>query len=221
MKRLVCLALIMLLLCGCAPAGSGTPETTLPATTAGPVLRAGYYIPAREELTSMYLFIHLAEDGTGSMSMLGSSLELTWAPDGGKMEDMDLTPTAEGLFAGEEDFRYCGSALPDDYTPAPPAPGVYAVSSVSRNGNVDFYGALTRDNGYLQIREDGTGLLVFDGTEYPFTLQGSTALFDGWSVMLLDMSDRDTGGPAMVTAYLFSGPVQAESIIFRLMEAAA
>ena len=109
-------------------------------------------------------------------------------------------------------------SLPEGYIPDPPAPGVYAVSSMGLDGDVEFYGSLSRDNGYLELLEDGTGVLVFDGTEYPFTLEGTTAHFDGWSLVLLDMSGQDTGGEPMVMVYVMAGPIEADSIAFRKME---
>ena len=72
--------------------------------------------------------------------------------------------------------------------------------------------------GTVEIREDGTGVMAFDGTEYPFTMEGTTAHFDGFSLMLLDRSGQDTGGEDMVMVYVMAGPIQADSIVFRKLE---
>jgi hypothetical protein len=44
------------------------------------------------------------------------------------------------------------------------------------------------------------------------------ARFDGWSVMLLDMSDRDPDGAPMVMVYIMDGSINADSIAFRKLE---
>lgn len=228
MKRLLCMMLALMLLCGCAavPAATTAPETTVPVTTAGPMLKPGFYI-CDEELAQNSLFhFRFFEDGTGYLSMLGAEAELTWTGDGNICvmgEQMPVIPTADGMLAFEEEekFDYVGDELPEDYFPDPPEPGVYAVSSVSRDGNMDFYGSLSRSSGYLEVREDGTGLLVFDDCEYPFAMDGATARFDGWQLVLFYMSGPDTGGEPLIMVYVMDGPLQADSIAFRLMEGEA
>lgn len=217
MKRLLCVSLAVLMLCGCAAA----PETTVPETTTGPTLRPGFYVPVNGEYASMLMYIQLVEDGSGLISMMGMPRVLTWDAEGAVFDGMTLIPTAEGLMLEEElalDFTYTGDQLPGDFLPDPPAPGVYAVSSIGSRGNTEFYGAPTRDNGYLELLADGTGKLVFRDAEYAFVLEGITAKFDGWSMTLLDMSEQDTGGSAMVMGYTYDGVIGAESIAFRLLE---
>ncbi len=234
MKRLLCGLLAALMLCGCAafpvgttvpvttiPATTGVPETTVPATT-GPVLNAGFYVPVNPDLAAMLFYIQLLEDGSGLFCSMGAPHVAVWTPEGGSCAGMPIVPTADGLILDEGEyafnFNYTGEALPDDYLPTPPAPGVYAVSSMAVDGDVDFYGRLSRDNGYFELKEDGTGVLVFNDTEYPFTMEGATAHFDGWRLTLLDMSDQDTGGEPMVMVYVMDGPIRADSIAFRKME---
>ena len=62
MKRLLCALLAVFLLCGCTAVPAGTTEP------AGPVLKAGFYLPTAEELSSTLLYIQLRPDGTGCMS---------------------------------------------------------------------------------------------------------------------------------------------------------
>ena len=219
MKRLLCGLLAALMLCGCAALPAGT---TVPPTTSGPTLKAGYYIYDGEYANDTLLHFLINEDGTGYLSMLGVQAELTWTADGEILGlgggPMTFIPTADGMLCDGEKFTWVGGSLPGDFLPDPPAPGVYAVSSVGLDGDVSFYGKLSRDNGYLEVLEDGTGLLVFDGTEYPFTLEGATAHFDGFSLMLQELSGEDTGGEVMVTVYVMAGPIQADSIVFRKLE---
>ena len=224
MKRLLCAVLAALLLCGCAaaPAGTSAPETTVPVTTSGPVLKPGFYICDWEQGDGIPLYFRLFEDGTGYLSMLAAEADLTWTPDGTILgitnDGWSVTPTADGMLCDGEEFTWVGDSLPEGFIPEPPAPGVYAVSSVSRDGDLDFYGSFTRDNGYFELKADGTGILAFDDAEYPFTMEGTIAKFDGWDLMLLDMSDQDTGGPAMVMVYVMDGPLNADSIAFRKLE---
>jgi len=174
-----------------------------------------------EDMASMLMYIELLEDGSGVMSVMGMPRVLTWAPEGAVFGDMTLIPTWDGLLAKDtviSEFTYTGDSLPEDFFPAPPALGVYGVSSVGLDGDVEFYNIPSRDNGYLELREDGTGVLAFEGTEYPFTMDGPTAKFDGWSLLLLDMSDRDTGGAPMVMVYTMWSPLDADSIAFRKLE---
>ena len=207
MKRLLCALLAALLLCGCTAAPAGTTEP------AGPVLKAGFYLPTAEELSGTLLYIQLREDGTGCMSVMGMTKELTWTPAGAEFGDMTITPTSGGLLADYEAFEFIGESLPD-----PPAPGVWVASSMGKDGNVSFYGAPSRDNGWFELKEDGTGVLVYEDAEYPFTMEGTIARFDGWSVMLMDASEGLPEGETMAVIYITEGPIGADSIAFRKLE---
>lgn len=217
MKRLLCFCLLCVMLVGCTAAA---PETTVPETTVGPQLKAGFYVPVNEEYAAALMYIQLAEDGSGLISMMGMPRVLTWAPEGTEYGDMRLSPTAEGLVLEDYislDFTYTGDSLPEDFLPEPPAPGLYLISSVGFNGDMSFYGAPSRDNGYLELAEDGTGVLVFEDLEYTFTLDGIIAKFKGWSMLLMDMREQDPDG-TMVMGYTYDGVIKAESIAFRYWE---
>lgn len=222
MKRFLCVILALFLLCGCAAAPAGT---TMPQTTSGPVLQPGYYIYDGELENDMLLYFRFSADGTGCLSMLGVEAELTWTPEGAILgiagDDVTATPTGDGMLFEGEAFAYVGGELPGDFFPDPPEPGVYAVSSVERDGDIDFYGTLSRSSGYLELREDGTGVLEFDDAEYPFTMEGTTAVFEDWKLVLFYMSAEETGEEPLVMVYVTGGPIQADSIAFRLMEGEA
>ena len=212
MKRLLCALVAVFLLCGCAAVPAGTTEP------AGPVLKAGFYLPAAEELSGTLLYIQLRENGTGCMSVLGMTGELTWTPAGAEFGEMTITPTSGGLLADYEAFEFIGESLPEGYLPDPPAPGVWVASSVGQDGNVSFYGAPSKENGWFELKEDGTGVLTYEGTEYPFTLEGTIARFDGWSVMLMDAGEGLPEGETMAVIYITEGPIGADSIAFRKLE---
>ena len=214
MKRMFCLFLAVVMLCGC----TALTDTTAPTA----VLKPGFYIYSGDVFNDTLLHFRFYEDGTGYLSMLGTEAELTWTPDGAihgiAYDPMEVTATDDGILFDGEAFAWVGDSLPEDFFPAPPVPGVYAVSSVGIDGNVDFFGDVTCDNGYLELREDGTGVLVYDGAEYPFTMEGATAHFDGWSLMLQPVSGEETGGVPMIVIMVMDGPIEADSIVLWKME---
>lgn len=198
-----------------------TYRATLPDEYLQPILRPGFYVPMDEEYASMLCYAELREDGIGDLSVMGLDLPIEWESTKFYLSDLIACATAEGFVIGEGtpmEFTWIGDALPEGYLPDPPAPGVYCVSSVGWDGGTTFYSSYSRDNGYLELREDNTGTLVFGDRSWPFVLAGPEAVFDGWSMLLVDMSAQDTGGPAMVVGYTYDGVIEAESIAFRLLE---
>ena len=198
-----------------------TYSATLPDEYLQPILRPGFYIPVDGEYASMLCYAELREDGTGDLSVMGLDLPIKWEATKFYLSDLIACATEEGFVIGEGtpmEFTYIGDALPEGYMPDPPAPGTYCISSVGWVGDTTFYSSYSRDNGYLELREDNTGTLVFEDQSYPFVLAGPEAVFDGWSMLLVDMSAQDTGGPAMVVGYTYDGVIEAESIAFRLLE---
>lgn len=200
-----------------------TYSETLPEEYTQPVLRPGFYIPEDEEYTSLLLYAELRADGTGEFSIMGQAEPIEWTPTGFFFGDLIVTATEDGFSTFDTvpmEFTYIGDALPEDYLPDPPAPGVYCVSSVGYNGNTSFYGSYSKDNGYLELLEDGTGTLVFDDESYPFLMVGMEAAFDGWSLVLMDLGDDGSGDPPLLMGYTttYDCPIEADSIAFRLLE---
>ncbi len=94
-------------------------------------------------------------------------------------------------------------------------PGFYLVSSVGRDGDVEFYGTLDKENGWLELNADGTGTMYFDGTEGALTWSCQELIWQGQTLMGFQMSyyDHDLGyGDTMVALY-FTDPVV--SVCFR------
>lgn len=215
MKRLLCIALAVLVLCGCAAAPA--------QTTSGPVLKPGFYVPEGEESASLLLYLELKEGGQGICSIMGMTQSFEWAADGADFGDMTFTPTADGLVAEDSvpmAFTYTGDALPEGYLPDPPAPGIYAISSVGYQGDMEIFGALTAEDNCLELRADGTGELRFRGSTYPLTWDGITASFETFGMLLMDLGVTTPDDPALVMGYITEGecPIEADSIAFRLLE---
>ena len=114
MKRLLCALLAALLLCGCTAAPAGTTEP------AGPVLKAGFYLPTAEELEGTLLYIQLREDGTGCTSVMGMTKELTWTPAGAEFGDMTITPPAAACWQIMRPLNLSARACPRATCPTRP-----------------------------------------------------------------------------------------------------
>lgn len=211
-----------------------TVPATVPETEPAPVLQVGYYLLDSitmdgvtlygENLISMKCYMQIREDQTGSMSIMGSSMEFTW-------DDKELTmeghPQAysfeEELLVIEEEgqkmvFRFGGALLPQEYEPEYPI-GFFAVSSVGRDGNVAFYPDIDPENGYIRIREDLTGVMVFDGVSREFTMDGSFLYTETEQIPYHysnEVYEEDFGEEPMLSVFL-DGDVFV-SIVFRPAE---
>lgn len=95
------------------------------------------------------------------------------------------------------------------------APGYYLISSVGRNGDVQFYGSLNAENGWLLLNEDGTGILSFEGTEGQLTWNERQLYWQDQTLMGLIMTYYDpelSREDSMLVIY-FTDPVV--SVVFR------
>lgn len=211
-----------------------TVPTTVPETEPAPALQLGYYLLDSitmdgmtlygENLITMKCYIQIREDLTGSMSIMGSAMEFTW-------DEKELTMEGypqpyfleEDLLVLEEDgqkmvFRFGGDVLPQEYAPEYPV-GFFAVSSVGRNGDVEFYSKIDPVNGYIRIREDRSGVMVFDGVTREFTMDSSYLYTETEQLPYFysnEVYDEAYGPEPMLTVYL-DGDVFI-SIVFRAAE---
>lgn len=200
-----------------------TYSKILPDEYLQPVLLPGFYVPEAEELAGLMCYAELREDGTGVFSVMGQTEPIECEPTKFYFGDLIACATETGFTMTDVytyNFRYVGNELPEGYLPDPPAPGIYCISSVGFNGDTSFYGSLSKDNGYLELGEDGTGTLVFAGEAYPFVTVGMEMVFDGWSMVLMSMPDLDSGDPPLIMGYTTAAscPIEANSIAFRLLE---
>lgn len=87
-------------------------------------------------------------------------------------------------------------------------PGYYLISSVGQNGDITFYSELTAENGYLKIRDDGTGFLSFEGTEGELTWDGEYLYWQNQTLPYIYMSyyDSELGRDDALLAVYFTEP---------------
>lgn len=104
---------------------------------------------------------------------------------------------------------------PEEPVISAPQPGYYVVSSVGRDGDIQFYGTLSAENGWLQLNEDGTGILCFEGTQAPLTWSGEDLVWQSQAMKGVQMSyfDPELGREDSMVALYFLDPVV--SICFR------
>lgn len=206
--------------------------TTVPETE--PVLSAqpGYYVLEsgmsegvfleEEDIAWAKMYLYLGTDGTGVISVMGQGLDITWDDASLILEGAEAPYSlGEGTLFLQEDadafvFRYIGQELPPEYLPVIPV-GFYAVSSVSRDGDLSFYGAIDPANGYIRIREDYSGELFFDGEIREFTADETFLSFGSEQVPYQYMTVEQTGDtdPMLLVAFYEE---TVTTIIFRPAE---
>lgn len=106
-------------------------------------------------------------------------------------------------------------------TVSPLQPGYYLISSVGTDGNVSFYSTMDPENGYLELREDGTGTMRFDGAEAELTWDKENVTWNGQALTGVYLTYFDSEldrNDSMLVLYFLEEPV---SVIFRPAQAPA
>lgn len=197
---------------GNRPNRDETQATTAPLD----YLAEGYYVLEsgtwqggnlkQEALLPLRCYIQIDHHGTGLVSACDVAMILVWDESGIRIEgeyylytvgDNVLTLTGDN---GILRFRYAGEVLPEMYLPAGPQPGCYVVSAVIREGEREEYATLRTENGYLELLENGTGVLCFDGVTQRLTWDGDGLYtMDGTVLYLYSPVD------GLLTLYLAEG----------------
>lgn len=233
MKKLIALTLLLAFLTGCT--GPQSPETTVPATvlTTAPAetlaapLRSGFYelvstavegseSEAAEDANS---YLRLDDDGTGVLNTLGVSWDVAWNENQILFYGEPLAITSDGntitlvLNSLDMTFRYQGETMPEKYLPRLPV-GYFLVSSVGRDGDVEFYGSLDPENGSLTLNADGTGTLALDILAGDVTIDENYIRCNGMDIpYFYTPAEKSPDGEEMLAIYLIGDVVV--SVIFR------
>lgn len=205
-----------------------TAPTTAPAETEPEEsLQIGYYVLEKLTMDGMTLtgaavesiksYIQIRDGGEGSFCMAGVMEEITWNADtfslGGIPEEYGLIDGVLILSDGSGTgmyFAYCGDTLPEGFETAIPA-GYYAVSSIGKSGDVRFFYDVNPDNGWLEMYEDGTGVLCLEGEEIAFTVSGTMLTGENLSMPFSYMAPGE--GEALLMLYPYNE--YADSIALR------
>lgn len=132
--------------------------------------------------------------------------------------------TAETTAPAEMTQPVVETTLPAPETTAPVSeepvisdlqPGFYVVSSVGRDGDIEFYGTLNAENGWLQLNADGSGIMCFEGTEGELTWAGQELTWQGQTLMgaVMTYYDWELGREDSMLVLYFMDPVV--SVILR------
>lgn len=223
-KGLLFILMLSLLLAGCARQSvpETTTPTTLPPTTAAPtvpapVLRSGCYLLEQvvsdgveadaENVAAVKSYLYLAPDGSGTFSMMGAAMDLTWQEDGPlsipgaagyEIEGDCITLDLEVMVLT---YRYHGDELPEEYLSVRPL-GYFLVSSVGIEGDVTFYSTADPANGYLYLHADGTGTLFFLDVTADLTLDDEYIYWNDREIPYLYYTpDQSPDGDALLMLF--------------------
>lgn len=233
MKKLIVLTLLLVLLTGCT--GPQAPETTAPATvpttvpaeTLAAPLRSGFYElvstavegSAPEDTEDAGSYLLLDADGTGVLNTLGASWDIAWNENQLLFYGEPLAITSDGdtitiaLNSLDMTFRYQGETMPEKYQAKLPV-GDFLVSSVGRDGDVEFYGSLDPENGSLTLNADGTGTLDLDILSGDVTIDENYIRCNGMDIpYFYTPAEESPDGEEMLAIYLIGDVVV--SVIFR------
>ena len=219
-----------------APATEPTTEPTTVPTTA-PVetepeesLQIGYYVLTKMKMDGITLtgpsvesfksYLQIREGGEGTMFMMGMGADFTWDEEFISMYDVPEAYSVDNgvVTVGSDEssimeFTFCGDTLPEGYESTIPA-GYYAVSSIGKDGNVQFFGNIDPENGWLEMREDGTGVLYLGGAEQAVSINGTTLTGEDLSIPFM-YTDQVEGEELLV---LYPHNDYADSVALRPVE---
>lgn len=166
------------------------------------LLQPGYYLlhsmamngetVEGESVESLRYYIEIREDHTGIFGMMGKTFDLEWdntyiTVDGGTLSyclnGNNMVINTVGMLQGlaedaEMTFCYNGDVLPEEYAYTLKS-GYFLISSVGDNGDITFYGSLDPANGYLKLKEDGTGFMSYGGVEQELTWDADNLYWNG------------------------------------------
>ena len=208
-----------------------TEPTTVPVETEPEEsLQIGYYILTKMEtdgitltgpsVESLKIYLQFQEDGEGTMFIMSMGVEFTWdeeaisiagVPEAYRLENgvLFLSDGASSIM----EFTFCGATLPEGYESTIPA-GYYAVSSIGKDGNIQFFYNVAPENGWLEIQEDGTGVLCLDGVEQVVFIDGT--MLTGENISIPFMYTDQEEGEELLVLYPYSD--YADSVALRPVE---
>lgn len=93
-------------------------------------------------------------------------------------------------------------------------PGYYIVSSIGRNGDVEFFDSLDPANGFLRLNEDNTGTLMLENEEKELTWEEYTVTYGEQSISGYTMSSSESDEMLM----LYFADTKASVIFYQAEE---
>lgn len=193
-------------------------------------LLSGYYllygvemdgeVVTQDAVSQMQSYVLIRDDQTGVIMMYeeqefhwdDSAITINGEPYIYELTDDLLTLSFGGDLEGFSIiYQYHGDELPEDYGKTLTS-GYFALSSVGVNGNVSFYNTANPENGYVRLKEDGTGTLYYEDTERTFTWDASCLYFEDDTAYYMYYNEAMTGDEEMLLIYFESSDT---SLIFR------